>query len=66
MWGWVNPLECTRDLGSERISRLMGRTLDGITNSGERELVDSTFQLKVWVSSEGTGFLLHSKNSDSK
>ena len=44
-WGG-GALECTRDLGGERLSGLKG-TLDEMSYSGERELVESTSSRKT-------------------
>jgi hypothetical protein len=48
---WGHSLECTRDLGGERISRISskGGTFDEMPNSGERELVESTFSRKTGI-----------------
>ena len=45
---WGNPLECTRDLGGGRLSRLKGGTLDEMPYSGEKKLVE-------FISSRKTG-----------
>jgi hypothetical protein len=39
--GSGDPLECTGDLGGERLSGLKGGTLDEMPNNGKRELVSS-------------------------
>ena len=46
-WEVEGPLECTRDLGHERLSRLKRGILDEMPYSGERELVKSTFSRKT-------------------
>ena len=50
-----NPLECTRDLGDERILGLKQRDLDEMAYSGERELVESTSSRKTGHQVEGWG-----------
>ena len=42
---WGDPLECTRDLGSKRLSEVF--TLDEMSNSGERELVETISSRKT-------------------
>jgi hypothetical protein len=46
-WEVGDPLECTRDLGGERLSGLKGKCLDEMLNSGERELIESTSSRKT-------------------
>jgi hypothetical protein len=41
-----DPLEHTRDLGSETLSGLKEGALDEMPNSGERELIDFTSSKK--------------------
>ena len=43
--GWGPPLECTRDLGESHDSK--GGTLDEMSYSGERELVEPSFSKKT-------------------
>lgn len=42
-----DPLECTRDPDSGRISLIKGKTLDEAPNGGERELVEFTSSRKI-------------------
>jgi hypothetical protein len=46
--GWANPLECTRDLGGERLSGLKGRDLKWNADSRKRELIEPTSSRKTW------------------
>ena len=65
--GGGDPLESTRNLGGERLSRLKGReTLDGMPDSAERELctVKSTSSRKTGHQVEGWGCYPTVKNSD--
>jgi hypothetical protein len=50
-----DALECTRDLGAERLSGLKGRAFDEIPYRGERELVESTSSRKTGHQVEGWG-----------
>jgi len=47
--GWVDPLECTRDLGGKKQSGIKeeGGTLDEQPYSGEREFIESTSSRKT-------------------
>jgi len=45
---WRNPLECTKDLGGERLSDPKGGSLDEVLYSGEGGFVE-------YISSGGTG-----------
>jgi hypothetical protein len=56
-----NPLECTRDLGDERILGLKQRDLDEMAYSGERELVESTSSRKTGHQVEGGVAISQSK-----
>jgi hypothetical protein len=51
----MNPLECTRGLGSERLSGLKGENLEEMTYSVERELVESTSSRKIGFQVGGWG-----------
>jgi hypothetical protein len=46
IWGWGNPLECTRDLGGQTQDS-KGRTLDEKPNSRQRELTEPTSSRKT-------------------
>jgi hypothetical protein len=43
----VGPLECTRDLGGEKLSGIKEESLDDMLNSRERELIETTSSRKT-------------------
>ena len=52
--GGLDPLESTRDLRGKRLSGLKGGgTLDEMSNSGEKELIESTSCRKTGHQVEG-------------
>jgi hypothetical protein len=63
-WEVGNPLEGTRDMGGERIFRLKEGTLHEMSNSGERELVESICSRGTGHQVEGWGWHSTVKNSD--
>ena len=59
-----DPLECTRNVGGERLSGLKGRDLDEMFYSGEGEFIESTPSVGRGHQMEGWGCNHTVKSSD--